>query len=173
MFFLGFVQFPYSRGVYLNRLPKANCFSEVSFDSERKGTQSKVACAKSKLAQNIENQWGRSSDIVGSRIHVSSVSRVWFVSIVQFPIILPLFSGLMTQASSLRARWIQLLLFMHHQIQSQWEKRICLSPRSKTLSLFCFTLSGSQAYSHAHFWTSGPGVELWGLIYVYVLWCDG
>lgn len=84
MFFLGFVQFPYSRGVYLNRLPKANCFSEVSFDSERKGTQSKVACAKSKLAQNIENQWGRSSDIVGSRIHVSSVSRVWFVSIVQF-----------------------------------------------------------------------------------------
>lgn len=175
-------QFPYSHGIYPSHLPNTNYFNEVSFDSKWKGPQPKLACTKSKLAYIIENQWVMCAGMAGSRDwaihlgfvcpHLSVLLLCWFHSQAQW---------LWASPTRKARRGVQQFLFiMLLGSVLMGNDDLLVSRSEKTLllhfPLFCVTVFGSQASSHAWSWANyGAGVwdALIDLGLVYVLWCDG
>lgn len=136
---------------------------------------------KSKLAYTIENQWVMYSGMAGSRDwaihlgfvcpHLSVLLLCWFHSQAQW----------LWASPTQKARGVQqFLLIMLLGSVLTGNDDLLVSRSRKTLllhfPLFCVTVFGSQACSHAWSWANyGAGVwdTLIDLGLIYVLWCDG
>lgn len=108
---------------------------------------------------------------------LSNVSRIWFVSILQFyydvGFILRLNGPSSPSESKMNAA---APLHMLSGSVPIGKEDLLVSKKKKLFVLFCFTLCGSQAYSHAHSWTkwwARAWVTSFNLVLVYMLCCDG